>query len=440
MAIFKYFIKVSVVNKNKPANIRIRFFRGKTFNCYAQSGKSILPDYWNYEKEEARKVAKFAEGEQLNKDLKKLKNFIEGEENKVWDKSTLNTDWLKTTIDKFYYPEKYEEKKLTLFEFIEKFIQDSKSRLNENTGQNISRSTLLKYGTCYNYLKSFSKQQKRKIDFKDIDLDFYNDFVKFLKEREKVTKLKNGEIKREKGLATNTIGKQIAVLKVFINAAIDADITNITAHNKKRFKILSEETDSIYLNEDELKKLYELDLTSNPKLDKVRDLFLVGCWTGCRFSDVKQITPEKIQDGFIKLEQIKTQNEVLIPLHPVVISVLEKYGNNLPRVITNQRMNEYLKVIGRLAEFNSPFFKTSTIGGIKRTTKYKKWELLSTHTARRSFATNLYKGDFPTISIMQITGHKTEKAFLKYIKVTSDEHAKKLREFWQKKGEHLKVV
>lgn len=444
MAAFKYLIQYSKENEKKPANIRVHFRLGNKFDCYALTGKKILPEYWrNGEKGESgkiRDVAAYTEKNEMIRYLNDLRTYIENEETKVDEKFLINSSWLKTTIDRFNHPEKYQVKKITLFEFIEKFISDSKNRTNPATGRIITRSTLLKYGTCFNYLKDFAKQQKRPIDFDDINLEFYDDFVSFLNNRIKTQKLKDGTIKKEKGMAINTIGKQIAVIKAFMNAANEDGHTNNTNYKKKRFKILSEETDAIYLNDQELERLYELDLSDNPKLDRVRDVFLVGAWTGCRFSDFHQVNPKNITNNFIKLKQHKSDNIVMIPLHQVVISILKKYNNNLPRVLSNQKMNEYLKELGQLAEYNQPFYKQQTIGGKRVSKKHIKWELFTTHTARRSFATNLYKAGFPSISIMKITGHKTEKAFLKYIKVTPEEHAAKLLEFWQKQGVYLKVA
>jgi integrase len=167
-------------------------------------------------------------------------------------------------------------------------------------------------------------------------------------------------------------------------------------------------------------------------------LFLVGCWTGCRFSDISQITPENITGGFIRMKQYKTGTPVVIPLHPVVTVLINKYGGQLPKAISNQKFNDALKKVAEEAELNEIVFKSITKGGMKVTTRHAKHEMVTTHTARRSFATNLYNSDFPTLSIMAITGHKTEKAFLKYIKTTPDEHAKKLQKHW--KNRHLKVI
>jgi integrase len=165
-------------------------------------------------------------------------------------------------------------------------------------------------------------------------------------------------------------------------------------------------------------------------------LFLIGCYTGLRYSDFSIIKPEQIKDGYIELkEQTKTGNPVIIPVHATVNRILEKYNGQLPKSISNQKTNSYLKEIGRLMpSLQMNFSRAITKGGVKVMTNYQKWELLSTHTARRSFATNEYLNGTPTITIMAITGHRTEKAFLRYIKLTPKEHAKLLQAQWEKRS------
>ena len=172
-------------------------------------------------------------------------------------------------------------------------------------------------------------------------------------------------------------------------------------------------------------------------LDKVRDLFLVGCWTGLRYSDWNKVYPK---NGFITLNQQKTGRPVVIPVHSTVEKILNKYEGDLPKPITNQKFNEYLKQVAKLADFKEAVTKQITRGGKVETEIKPKWKLVTTHTARRSFATNMYKAGIPSITIMAVTGHRTETAFLKYIKVTPQEHAEKMREIWLKAGEHLKVA
>ena len=423
MATIKLFIRPSTKKKDKPVNIYVRFKSGAKIDQTALSTLLVLKGNWSNETQTIRQRADIKNKDDFKRKLTNLKRFIEDEFNEVANKDALGKEWLKTTIDKFFNPDKYKESRITLFRFIEDFIEQSKERINPSSGKKISSSTLKKYGTCFNCLKHYSEYRKKEIDFDDVDLNFYTDFTRFLS--------------KEKKHATNTIGKQIAVLKNFLNEATDRGLNNRYDFKSHKFKIITEESEAIYLNEVELKMLYKLDLSKNSRLERVRDLFLIGAHTGCRFSDYDAICKENIKDGYLRLEQIKTGNRVIIPVHPVVKSLLEKYEGKLPRVISNQKFNKYIKTVCEKAGINSNESKTITKAGRKETTKSQKFDLVSSHTARRSFATNLYKSGFPAISIMQITGHKSERAFLKYIKVTPEEHAEMLQEHWMKSSKAI---
>jgi len=235
--------------------------------------------------------------------------------------------------------------------------------------------------------------------------------------------------------STNTVAKHIRVLKPIIADAYERHLTSYQFIGN-RFKATTELTDTIYLNETELLKLYDLDLSNNPKLDKIRDLFILGCWTGLRFSDYSNIDPRDIQGDYLKIKTQKTKQLVVIPILGYVQKILEKYNgkteNNLPPSISNQKMNEYLKDLGKLAEFNELIQQEYTKGGKSMVKNTRKYLLITTHTARRSFATNMYKRRVPTLSIMAITGHKTETSFMKYIRVNSDEHADIVRELYNR--------
>jgi hypothetical protein len=131
---------------------------------------------------------------------------------------------------------------------------------------------------------------------------------------------------------------------------------------------------------------------------------------------------------------------VIIQVRKEVREILNKYNGKLPKQISNQKYNDYLKDAAALAKIDSIFIKTSSEKGFRIERKYKKCELISSHAARRSFCTNAYKDNIPTLSIMAISGHKTEKAFLKYIKVEPEEHAKKVLKMWQDNGEFMNIA
>jgi integrase len=199
-----------------------------------------------------------------------------------------------------------------------------------------------------------------------------------------------------------------------MNEALDRKLTTNIQFKNKRFKKLEEESENIYLAADEVDKISRLDLTENPTLDKVRDIFIIACNTGLRFSDLIQLKSENIiNDGLqIKITTRKTGEIIVVPIKSVVRQVFHKYNGELPSLLSNQKMNEYLKIIGEKAEISSDVVKTFTKRGKRQSEIFKKFDLITTHTARRSFATNAFLNDVPAVSIMKMTGHRTERAFM----------------------------
>ena len=154
-------------------------------------------------------------------------------------------------------------------------------------------------------------------------------------------------------------------------------------------------------------------------------MFLIGCYTALRFSDFTQIKDENIIDNGTKI-RIKTQKTgeiVIIPLHFRVKEIIKKYNGHTPPTISNQKLNKYIKEVGELAKIDTPIVKEKKDGKLIFNHTYKKYELISSHTARRTAITNMVKAKIPTYKIMLISGHKTEQAFRKYIKLTKDENA-----------------
>ncbi|MEM5565714.1 site-specific integrase [Psychroserpens sp. AS72] len=370
------------------------------------TGEKINPKFWNKNDQRVKSSKNFPEYPEFNARLDKIENGINNVFRKLLNDGVQpNNRKLKDALEIGLSDFLLKPKRITLFEFIENYIEESK--LNRKLG------TIKVYNTTYKYLKEYS-QKHRPIDFESITLEFYNRYLSFLT--------------NEHGLASNTVGKHIKTLKAFMNEATERGVNNNLEFRKKKFKTLREESDTVYLSIDELDKIENLDLSSSPRLEKVKDLFLIGCYTGLRFSDFTQIKPENIisNNTIIEVRTQKTSDRVSIPLHRTVRAILKKYDNELPKAYTNQTMNDYLKEIVSLAGIKELVETTITRGGKIEKNVLPKYKLISTHTARRSFATNLYLAEVPSISIMKITGHKTEKSFLQYIRVSQKENADKL--------------
>lgn len=362
----------------------------------------VNPKFWNEETQEVRQM-KGVDYELLNGRLINLSSIVSKEHIRLVNEGIIpSPEKLRIPLDN-YLNKTNKGATPSLLIFIDEFIKASQKKPN----------TKKQYKTALTKLKEYKTESKKAIEYDSIDLDFYNDFVSFL---------------FSKKYSTNSIGTVIKNIKVFMNEAIERGYTKNDAFKNKRFKITEEASETIYLSEADIEKIYKLDLKNNKRLDKVRDLFIIGCYTGLRFSDLVQLRDENLIDNKtkVKIKTEKTGEVVVIPLHSYIKEILKKNGGIIPDLISNQKMNEYLKELGKKAEINEDVLISSTKGGKKHSESFKKYDLITVHTARRSFATNAYLNDIPSISIMKITGHKTENAFLKYIKISQEDNANKL--------------
>jgi integrase len=240
----------------------------------------------------------------------------------------------------------------------------------------------------------------------------------------------------DKKFNDNTVGKNIKNIKSLMNHAFERGLHNNLHFKKKSFGVPRREADTIYLSEDELTKILSADLRKKPYLERVRDIFYVACWLGLRFSDLIRVSRDKFQTEdnmtIFRIEMEKTDQLVAIPVAQVLMPILHKYNFNLP-VISIQKLNKYLKELGEISKINQIVEVTDIRAGTKIRTKHFKYELITTHTARRSFATNLYLQGVRSQTIMAFTGHRTERAFLSYLKLTHMQKVKELHTHFKSK-------
>lgn len=407
----------------KQLIILYKFYKGK--RCVISTGQSIDPKNWNAKKQRVKSNATT-----INDGTESLNDFLDRlaiKCNKAFTEALQigvpSPEALRETLQEYInHVDDKKESSDSFFKLINRFISGE----IKTKGKDKSHNTLQNYNTVKGHLESYQVKNKIKLTFEKINLDFFYSYVSFLKKY----KPKNSDAK---GLAQNTIAKDITTLKVFMSEAVDLGLTENMQFRHKKFAVQEEETDAVYLNDKEINAIYKLDLSDNKRLERARDLFVFGCYVGLRFSDYSTIKPENIIyiDGerFIKLITEKTRELVIIPCSPIVLQIFEKYKDNtnsLPRSYSNQNFNYYVKEVCEKAGLTETG-RLSTVPGMKL------FEVVSSHTARRSFATNLYLDGYPTIEIMKITGHKTEKSFMKYIKVSKLDAAKRLSAFIKKR-------
>lgn len=418
--------KLKEPKSDTPSTIQMKvYFNGVRFTY--STGEKIHPDYWEEgkNKELPYKII-YPRGEkfqnirdELGETADQLEKYS-AEIKRIYSElrsaeKPITPEILKSEMDKVFKI-RIEKQVFNLLDVAELVINESKDGIRQTKNKTRIREVTIKgYTTTKNHLEEFKKNTGHRLQLDRIDLSFYNKFVKYFQDQD---------------FATNTIGKNVKNVKVFMKEAYKRGLTNNSAFMDEDFRIINEDTDQIYLNSEELNQIYEKDLSKDPRLDRVRDIFIIGCWTGLRFADLSHFNHENITeiDGqeFIKIKTQKTGEVVIIPMHWTIKEILNKYDGNIPRIISNQKMNEYIKKAVKKAKIKHPVWISKTKAGkVVKTTK-PKCDLVTMHTARRSFATNMYLADFPTISIMKITGHKTEKSFLKYIRISQEENARKI--------------
>ncbi len=349
-----------------------------------------------------------------NNMLKKLFNKVEG---LCLNNEKLSCKQLVKLIDN-----KSADSGITLLGFFNQFLIDCA------TGKhNRAHGSYLIYKKVYDRLIEFNK--KTPTDFSTINSDWYSSFVSWLRK---------GDENCKSGRRVNTIGTYIKILKMIMALAVEREVTKIEEHTKKYFKAMKEEADDIYLNEEEIDKIVNVDLSHFPHLETERDRWLISYYFLLRFSDSLAFNKANFfrdTEG----DSIKTATDVIVPVNEHGYILLEKYDWKLP-VMPNQKSNEKIKEIARLAGLTD----LVSVRGVTR----PKFTMVKTHTARRSGATNLYLQGAPEKMIMHLGGWNDAASFRLYLKVTKLESAmaaKKLPFFSKKhvvkkKKQSLKVA
>ena len=310
----------------------------------------------------------------------------------------------------------------TLIGFIEQFVQDCEKgiRLSPKR-QKLKPSSISSYKTTQRLIDKFQQQAKIILTLKGFsqsDIDKFSDYLIISEE-----------------LAMNTHAKSMMDLLQIIKYAVKQKRIPAAKMVELEFDTRREETDSIYLTEDQILEMLEIKDFDEPVHEVVRDIFVLGCFTGMRFSDYSSIDTSAIRNNRLEFVQKKTGGKVTIPIHPVVTTILKKYNNTLPAVPENNEFNRIIKLVGeKLPSLHVPFTKQVTYKRERIELVEMKYAFLQTHTARRSFCSNEYlKGTDPLI-IMSISGHKSHKSFMRYIKVSGDQFADKLEKIWALRG------
>jgi integrase len=412
------FFRLRKVKSKKTEIIYVGYRFGKDQLIYP-TGLKILPDYWNFKNTRVKHVLPkpHPNRDLINKKLDSIEDFINFTAQRYYlEENEFTKLILKKELHNYLNPTKIIT--LTFFEHIEQFINACESGQLLNDGKRLAGRTIKNYRTGYNGLKEYEIYANEPVIFESLTKKFWQEYTHYL------TMVKKYKV--------NTVGSYQKYLIVFLRECKKSKLWNDTDGVLEGAKVLSENPVDIYLTKTEIAKLEDIDLSDNLRLDKVRDLFLIGLNTGFRISDWLQVKPENIKftdknNGYIEITQTKTKTLATTPLRPIVSQILTKYNNQLPE-ISEQKINQYLKELCKMAGITQRVKITSTIEGGQQIEFFEKWEQVSTHTSRRSFATNCYRDRIPPALIMKATGHTTEKNFRKYLKLDNAEFMDMLAE------------
>ena len=424
MATINYLIK----GEKNTTNILLRFKNGRKCDLTASTDLKVEPKRWSAAKQKVKLTADDTSKDDINNKLSELEKFVFDEFNSDNSKGEfIDKHWLRKKIAKFFNRPVDETAidEVFFIPFMETFIKNAPSRIIKGKNKAIAKGTITKYNTTQRKLEEYEKRFKTKLKFTDLDLTFYDRFVNFLSQEQKIN--------------LGTIGNYIGTLKTI---ARDAKLKGLPVHphiEHPNFFVPKITADSIYLNDDEINKIFNHDFKGVERLENTRDLFIIGLRTGLRISDFLRLKDTNIKNGYIEIETQKTGQTVTIPLHKQVKAILEK-RNGFPRAISDQKFNEHVKDVCQEVGFKEKVHGSKINKKTKRKEEglYHKYELVTSHICRRSFATNLY-GKLDNLTIMGITGHQTETQFLKYIKITNTEKAEKLKDYWNKQNEEQEI-
>lgn len=306
---------------------------------------------------------------------------------------------------------------LTLSEYIVQYISECQSgvRFKKGGSQRLSPGYIRSLTTLLHTIQAYEKDRGLSVTLKEVNMNFQRDFVQWNKAR---------------GIRPNTINNRMSTLKTLMNRAYEEKLTTNNTFLHSEFVPRGETVDHIYLTPEHIEELIRFNIAdahlsntakvSSLELEQTRDAFLVGCLTGQRFSDFIRISMDMVVTlygiPFISIVQTKTKKKVLIPLDKLVREILLKHGGSLPQQ-SNARFNRNLRIVAEMMGWTQRFMR----GDSKEGPRF--CDMIGSHTARRSFATNAYAANVPIRSIMAITGHSLEKTLRKYLKLQVEDNA-----------------
>ena len=389
--------------------LRLLFrYNGKDYVFGSKTKLEVEKTYWNKQhKKKSKDITITNKQTEINIELNKIENHILGAFNSA-EPDKVNKEWISDQVDLYYNPTQKEKTIPTdLINYIDFYIDYRKDE--------VKKTSLKKFNVIKHKLQKLEKFRKKQILILDINNDFKNEFVSYCK----------NEL-----YSQNTIQRELAIIKTF---CIHARFLGLETHYQlDSLRLDKVKVEKIYLTFEELSRIEEINSDElTVSLDNAKDWLIISCYSGQRISDFMRFTENqiRIEEGkhFLEFTQMKTSKLTTIPIHPKILEILKKRNGKFPYRISDQKYNDYVKEVCKLAGIDeivkgSKMLETEK-GNRKQEGLYKKYELVTSHIGRRSFATNFY-GKIPTTYLINITNHSSEVMFLNYIGKSNKDLAK----------------
>lgn len=389
--------------------LRLLFrYNGKDYVFGSKTKLEVEKTYWNKQhKKKSKDITITNKQTEINIELNKIENHILGAFNSA-DPDKVNKEWISDQVDLYYNPTQKEKTiPADLINYIDFYIDYRKDE--------VKKTSLKKFNVIKHKLQKLEKFRKKQILILDINNDFKNEFVSYCK----------NEL-----YSQNTIQRELAIIKTF---CIHARFLGLETHYQlDSLRLDKAKVEKIYLTFEELSRIEEINSDElTVSLDNAKDWLIISCYSGQRISDFMRFTENqiRIEEGkhFLEFTQMKTSKLTTIPIHPKILEILKKRNGKFPYRISDQKYNDYVKEVCKLAGIDeivkgSKMLETEK-GNRKQEGLYKKYELVTSHIGRRSFATNFY-GNIPTTYLINITNHSSEAMFLNYIGKSNKDLAK----------------
>jgi len=427
------------IRKDGTSLIFLQYFHDGVHRIFLNTGIAIPPDQWDKRKECVKQTLslKYGTAEKVNREIDRqlalARDLI------LWTRDQQLGEPGAFIKEKYAPDLKIDDLNRQFTQANPEFIPQSRLKKEGffvelqnyvlSKQKKVSPATITVFNNMIGHFTAFQKHREKPITFAQLDFQFYEDLVDFLT-HDYLQPRKKTPVR---GLRTNTIGKTIHQFRIFILDRVKRKI--IPPIDLSDYKIPTEDTDAIYLDHYEIGKLYHLDLTERPDLIPARNLFVLGCLTGLRFSDYSTLKPEDLHQDMLYKRQQKSFHPVVIPLRKEAKEIFtEQFKQEIPN-ICNAQFNKNIKEIAKLAGLNQTIKFSYKKGNKTVEIKRPKFGWITSHTARRSFCTNEFLAGTPVFLIMKISGHKREKDFYKYIRVDPQEAAQKIKQLWMERGD-----